>query len=254
MNNRDELDRLLRDNSDIKFNSKNFDGLTDKHQKRILKMLQNDAIKNKGGYTFNPGFQTNYSGAPNVTGYGNNMKAFANHLGGFSAGEAYANAFGIMTPSQKAMMANSSTLGKLMYKSIPAFGAYSAAAAAFTGEDPFEYAGEQFAVGAAVSGYRMGSLFGKSMLGRFAGGVAGGGILAGAVYGGFAAAGDLSSNESKIAHAAKKVYTKEVTADMFENNKTLTARQAALSKLSNSAINDRGLLLGNEAMVLRGAM
>jgi CHASE2 domain-containing sensor protein len=37
-----------------------------------------------------------------------------------------------------------------------------------------------------------------------------------------------------------------------ENRQTLTARQVALNKLSRSGLNDRALLLGNEAAALKG--
>ena len=39
-----------------------------------------------------------------------------------------------------------------------------------------------------------------------------------------------------------------------ETRQTLTARGAALQKLAKSGLNDRGLLLGNEATVLKGGM
>ena len=43
-------------------------------------------------------------------------------------------------------------------------------------------------------------------------------------------------------------------AGIEQNNRTLTMRQQALQQLSQSAINDRASLLGNEAAVLRGVL
>lgn len=253
MSNRAELDALLSANPGIKFDSSRFDSLREPQQKKLLKMLNSDVSKSQGKYRFGVGVNTHFD-SQGTSGVLNKTKALINHTVGFSAGEAYANSFGFMTPGQKAMSANSSMLGKLSYKAIPAFGAYTAISSAIDGEDPFEYVGEQAAMGAATQGYRIGSTFGKSALGRFGAGLVGGAFVGAAVYGTFAAAKDLSGNHSSIAKAAKKMYTKELTAASFDNDKTLTMRQAALSKLSNSAINDRGLLLGNEAMILRGSL
>jgi hypothetical protein len=253
MSNRAKLDELLTLNPDLKFDSKRFDTLKDKDQKKLLKMLSSDASKGNGTYKFTAGVNTNFD-SKGTAGVLNKAKAMVNHTIGPSAVEAYANSFGFMTSGQRAMSANSSMLGKLSYKAIPAFGAFTALSGAVDGEDPFEYVGEQMAFGGATQGYRLGSTLGTSTMGRFGAGLVGGAFIGAAVYGGFAAAKDLSSNTSSIAKAAKKMYTKELSVASFDNDKTLTMRQAALSKLSNSAINDRGLLLGNEAMILRGSL
>ena len=93
---------------------------------------------------------------------------------------------------------------------------------------------------------------------RFAGGAVGGaiGFAAGAalVGGGMWAASDLTSNNSVLAKMAKGYSRLASNAGTEQNNRTLTMRQQALQQLSQSAINDRASLLGNEAAVLRGVL
>ena len=93
---------------------------------------------------------------------------------------------------------------------------------------------------------------------RFAGGAVGGaiGFAAGAalVGGGMWAASDLTSNDSVLAKMARGYSKLASNAGTEQNNRTLTMRQQALQQLSQSAINDRASLLGNEAAVLRGVL
>lgn len=68
------------------------------------------------------------------------------------------------------------------------------------------------------------------------------------------AASDLTSNDSVLAKMAKGYSKLASNAGIEQNNRTLTMRQQALQQLSQSAINDRASLLGNEAAVLRGVL
>ena len=65
---------------------------------------------------------------------------------------------------------------------------------------------------------------------------------------------DIMSNESSIRKFAKNVSTKELTVGQQNTNQSITARQASLQKLAKSGLNDRGLLIGNEASILSGVM
>lgn len=60
------------------------------------------------------------------------------------------------------------------------------------------------------------------------------------------------SNDSSIRKFASSIAKTEIYTPQFDNKQTLTARQQALNKLSKSGLNDRALLLGNEAAALRG--
>lgn len=62
---------------------------------------------------------------------------------------------------------------------------------------------------------------------------------------------DLTSSESSIAKAARSYTQLSSNASIEQNNQTLTMRQKALQQLSQSALNDRGSLLGNEAAILK---
>lgn len=60
------------------------------------------------------------------------------------------------------------------------------------------------------------------------------------------------SNDSSIRKFANSINKIEIYSPQIDNRQTLTARQQALNKLSKSGLNDRALLLGNEAAALRG--
>lgn len=63
---------------------------------------------------------------------------------------------------------------------------------------------------------------------------------------------DLTSNESSIRKFASKMSKTEFLVPEVNSRQSLTARQMALNKLSKSGLNDRALLLGNEAAALGG--
>lgn len=93
---------------------------------------------------------------------------------------------------------------------------------------------------------------GKLRLGAQAfGGILGGGLgtLAAATIG--YGVQDLTSSESSIAKAARSYSQLSSSASIEQNNSTLTMRQKALQQLSQSSLNDRGSLLGNEAAILK---
>jgi len=63
---------------------------------------------------------------------------------------------------------------------------------------------------------------------------------------------DITSNESSIRKFASKMAKTEFLVPEVNSRQSLTARQMALNKLSKSGLNDRALLLGNEAAALGG--
>lgn len=60
------------------------------------------------------------------------------------------------------------------------------------------------------------------------------------------------TNDSSVRKFANSLNKIEIYSPQIDNRQTLTARQQALNKLSRSGLNDRALLLGNEAAALRG--
>lgn len=88
-----------------------------------------------------------------------------------------------------------------------------------------------------------------------AGGAVGGFVAgAAAVIGVSAGIRDVTSNTSSIRSMSKKIATSEVFVQDNNSRQSLTARQMSLNKLSRSGLNDRALLLSNEAAQLKGVL
>ena len=85
-----------------------------------------------------------------------------------------------------------------------------------------------------------------------AGGMLGGALAYTAVAGSAYAAQDLFSADSKIAEGARKFTSLTSSANITQNQNTLTMRQRALQQISQSAMNDRQSILSNEAAILKG--
>ena len=84
-----------------------------------------------------------------------------------------------------------------------------------------------------------------------AGGILGGAVAYAAVAGSAYAAQDLFSVDSKIAEGARKFTSLTSSANITQNQGTLTMRQRALQQISQSAMNDRAQVLGSEASILK---
>lgn len=84
----------------------------------------------------------------------------------------------------------------------------------------------------------------------------GGATMAIGSYAAAAGVGELINSASKsdniIRRAAGSLRSLDMEMDVMQNNSTLTHRQQALNKLSKSALNNRGQLLGNEANIIAG--
>ena len=188
------------------------------------------------------------------------------------------NSLGIVTNQQRMQFKSSGMLGKAGALLGPGLGAATIFSTIADGGDMYETMTFNLAAAGGMAGFTAGSRLGGSLFQgaqmvknehtglnqlkggkmRFAGGAVGGaiGFAAGAalVGGGMWAASDLTSNDSVLAKMAKGYSRLASNAGTEQNNRTLTMRQQALQQLSQSAINDRASLLGNEAAVLRGVL
>lgn len=62
-----------------------------------------------------------------------------------------------------------------------------------------------------------------------------------------------ANNENAASRLKKTIYSGDTTVDAsVRTNQLLTSRQRAMSKLAKSSLNDRGYVMGNEAMILKG--
>lgn len=197
---------------------------------------------------------------------------------GRALGENALNSLGIVTNQQKMQFKSSGLLGKAGALLGPGLGAATIFSTIADGGDMYETMTFNLAAAAGMAGFTAGSRIGGAAFKggqivkneytglnqlkggklRFAGGAVGGavGFAAGAalVGGGMWALSDLTSNNSVLAKMAKGYSRLASHAGTEQNNRTLTMRQQALQQLSQSAINDRASLLGNEAAVLRGVL
>ena len=188
------------------------------------------------------------------------------------------NSLGIVTNQQRMQFKSSGMLGKAGALLGPGLGAATIFSTIADGGDMYETMTFNLAAASGMAGFTAGSRLGGSFFKgaqtvkneytglnqlkggkmRFAGGAVGGaiGFAAGAalVGGGMWAASDLTSNDSVLAKMARGYSKLASNAGIEQNNRTLTMRQQALQQLSQSAINDRASLLGNEAAVLRGVL
>ena len=209
---------------------------------------------------------------------------------GVGGGEALMNSFGVMTAGQKAVLKASGQRGLLSKLMTPGMQAVGGAYAslmftALSGGDVDEFVTNQLSYAAGLQGWRVGSSFG-GMLGKerlvqggakttgsvvngiksgvragitrgalgFLGGATGFAIGMAAVQSASWAIKDLSSNRSTIRKIAKEFTTRTSHIDTGYTKQSLTAKQMALSKLAKSGLNDRAMLLGNEARTMKGLM
>ena len=188
------------------------------------------------------------------------------------------NSLGIVTNQQRMQFKSSGMLGKAGALVGPGLGGAMIFSTIADGGDMYETMTFNLAAAGGMAGFTVGNRLGGSFFKgaqivknehtglnqlkggkmRFAGGAIGGavGFAAGAalVGGSMWAASDLTSNDSVLAKMARGYSKLASNAGIEQNNRTLTMRQQALQQLSQSAINDRASLLGNEAAVLRGVL
>lgn len=250
------------------------------YSKSDLKMMQNDVAKTHGKLT-GPGASTGIG----FGWQGNRVASRGAHLtSAFTDSarlvkEGGLNALGIMTRQQKLQFKQGNVLMKAMAVAPAAFSLYNNVSTILDGGD----IGDALAMNLTAVGGMVGFHAGKSLAGaigpggaakvapgaagalkmaggkmriasQLVGGVAGGAIGTAVVAGVSYGLQDLTSSESSIAKASRNYSKLSELASTQQNRDTLTMRQKALQQLSQSALNDRGSLLGNEAAILKNLL
>ena len=170
----------------------------------------------------------------------------------------------ISTRDRLMLKANPSIMNKLTAGAVPLTAAATIGYSMYTMDDPSQVITSQLATVGFLTGANAGMYLGaqltpaKTAWGIARGiGIAGGAALGGIIGGGVAmgVAGTLSdatSNESSLRNFALQAAKKEVFTSSQDTRQSLTARQMAINKLARSGMNDRSLLLANEAAALKG--
>lgn len=184
------------------------------------------------------------------------------------------NTLGMLSKSQKAQVAKGGIVNKAFHMAIPGVTAFGVGSTLAEGGDFSDYmtdimapevgmfygwrAGKSMGhtMGSMVSGKSAKSAGFKAMSGILGGAV---GAVTGALAFGAAASGIKSSNDSNnfIKRSAHDIKGLDLTSDFLVNQNTMkqtTQRRRALDQLSKSSLNNRGQLMGNEAMIMRGVM
>ena len=188
---------------------------------------------------------------------------------GASSREILSSNLGRMTSELKIQNAKSGSFGRVFGRMGTASNVLFTGAVALQSEDPLnEFVATTALTWGVQHGWRKGKALGSlamyggdvtgvaTFLGRHTPRVLMGGLMGGAVgaigYGSFKLQTDLTRSDSNIVGAIRNFTTRENSVNIQDSQLTLTMRQQALQKLSSSALNNRGQLLGNEADVLRG--
>ena len=197
-------------------------------------------------------------------------KFFMNPLNAATREDAL-NTMGMLSKAQKSAVSSGGFLQKAFHMAIPGATAFGMAATMADGGDGFDYMAQVAApeIG-LLGGWRAGKAVGqtagslvsnnskKGLAFRAAAGVTGGiaGALTGALALGAVAEGIHSAGDSNnfIKKSAHEIRSTDLVSDFVVNQNTLTHRRKALQQLSKSSLNNRGQLMGNEAMIMRGIM
>lgn len=186
-------------------------------------------------------------------------KDMMGHFVGASAKESFMNSLGLMTADQKRLYSRPGVSNFIARNSIRSAGLFNIYTA-LTSDDPIIDTTAQVISGFGMqAGWRGGKaaanvLFGKSV-GHASRVLLGG---AGAVAGlaipliGAEIMKDITKSDSGIKKVVKNSYKQESLVEDRSSRMALTMRQAGLQKLASSHLNDRGMLLGNEAAILKG--
>ena len=241
---------------------------------KSLDYAKNEAIKDSGSNLHAFGIRTGWSHSAAQAAQASRLEragAFfrlANPVGA-SSREILSSNLGRMTSELKIQNSKSGSFGRVFGRMGTASNVLFTGAVALQSEDPFnEFVATTALTWGVQHGWRTGKALGSlamyggdvtgaaTFLGRHAPRVLMGGLMAGAVgavgYGSFKLQTDLTRSDSNIVGAIRNFTTRENSVNIQDSQLTLTMRQQALQKLSSSALNNRGQLLGNEADVLRG--
>lgn len=187
------------------------------------------------------------------------LRDLGGHLVGASAKESLLNSLGLMTADQKRLYSRPGMGNWVMRNGIRSAGIFNVYTG-LTSDDPLVDVGANIAsaFGGQI-GWRGGKALANVMFGSkvghasrvFLGGTLGAVGLAVPMLAGEAIK-DVTKQDSYIGKKAKHSYAQEYNVEDRSSQMALTMRQAGLQKLSSSHLNDRGMLLGNEAAILRG--
>ena len=241
---------------------------------RSLDYAKNEAIKDSGSNLHAFGIRTGWSHSAAQAAQASRLEragAFfrlANPIGA-SSREILSSNLGRMTSELKIQNAKSGSFGRVFGRMGTASNVLFTGAVALQSDDPLnEFVATTALTWGVQHGWRTGKALGSlamyggdvtgaaTFLGRHAPRVLMGGLVGGALgavgYGSFKLQTDLTKSDSNIVGAIRNFTTRENSVNIQDSQLTLTMRQQALQKLSSSALNNRGQLLGNEADVLRG--
>jgi len=201
--------------------------------------------------------------------------------------EMFANSLGLLTRHQKQAAKTQGFLAAQQTWMMPAMAAFGAISTLSEGGGVNDYIGEWMLPGiglmaGASAGWNAGlgvgataaaigrggtramggsigaKAMGRTRFGMLALGGAGGAVGAAMGIGVGMAAGYVvqegANSDNMINEAAEGMQYATFVSEFEQTQGTLTHRQKTLSKLSKSGLNDRGTLLGNEAMVIAGIL
>lgn len=190
-------------------------------------------------------------------------------LAGAGGREQLMNAFGVITRRQALNASKQSSFAGRFFNNAT-FARVGAIGGILMTENLVDFAQMQLGIAGGIQGWRIGSSFGGALAGsKKAGGFlpGAGRTLLGGTGGilGFAAGTaaatlpiailqDMTRNTSHIRQVAKDFSKRSTLMSTGQTRQTLTSRQMTLNKLARSGLNDRAMLLGNEAKVLAGVM
>jgi len=244
------------------------------NHKDYLNAFKNDILRNKGEYTFGAGIDT-------TTGYGFSGNRLMSRKAHLAAGitdsgrlikEGFMNSFMIPTKNQWMQMKAGGWLTKVTTAAQPLLGGYMLGSELLSGGDVSEALATSAMGTAGIVGFNLGKSFagfgtksasivnGKivggysrlALQGMFgvAGGVTGAGLVAAGYYG----TKDMLKSDSAIAKASNSYAKAKAFGNVQQTQPILTMRQKALQQLSQSSINDRASVLGNEAAILKNLL
>lgn len=233
---------------------------------KLFGMKSDSLFSHRFGHGQEGGFGLGFSGAMKAS-RGKHFSRFAQAslpLGyGASTLQGLREGAAILNKHQAIQFKTAGFGGRLMLGLGSALPAMSVIKDIYEGDEPSDVVKDVLSNVGFMNGWRRGSALGgaltkESTVARAIGlgiGGASGALLGSALWSGAVdLAVDVTSNTSKVRAVARNMASKEMYAQGEMTNKALTMRQAGLQKLARSGLNDRGLLLGNEASVLAGAM
>ena len=181
--------------------------------------------------------------------------------------ETLLNSVGFLTKNQKAAAKNGPFMSRIQRSIIPGGAALGGALTLSDGGNALDFVGD-FVIPeiGMFTGWHVGKNAGFGTAKAL--GFGGRAVLVAGAAGGIAAAAtglgigiglgmvvsEMSDSDSIVNSTVEKIMHADFDLSINNTQNTLTHKQRALNKLSKSALNDRGALLGNEAQVIAGIL